>query len=260
MVSGDRELSDLDGRFHPDEDTLHDYLAGGLSTKACAELERHITRCPNCTARLETLEQMIDGKTRKLELHYSRAREQARQRLALGGADALAAPGNPVRRLAETLIGSRIAWAMATGVVVFLCIGITWGPLGHRSTPATDDDLLPRGGGTAAHDVDRDVSSNAIEMLNEIGSYAQFPLERAVAYSIGLLNRMDVPLEMDSLSFEAATAYVSQVDDTWEGVAGATLGDQRLWPILVLLNPEEARLGELAPNSVLRIPDITGVP
>ncbi|MBN1859608.1 zf-HC2 domain-containing protein [Candidatus Bipolaricaulota bacterium] len=260
------EFSNLDRWFHPDANTLRDYLAQELSADVCELLEEHLTRCPQCAVRLEVLAQAVDRDARRLERHYQAARSLARDRLGLPSASSSKRGAPPIHGISERLLRSRVAWAAAAvaAMAVLLTLGIAggWG-VGRSSDSPTDDDLLPRGGEIESIGSLGKNPWDAAGLITEIGAYSEYPLERAIAYAIGLLSRMNVPLGMRSLSFETATTYVVQPEDTWESVADALLGDVRLWPILALLNPVEARLGELSSDNgvlVLRVPESEGSP
>ena len=161
----------------------------------------------------------------------------------------------------ERFLHSRVARSVTAAIAVLVCLGIAWGWDADKSFGLPmDSHALPRGGEIEPLGEPDPLPEDAIGLMAEIGTYSEYPLERAIAYSIGLLHRMDVPLGADSMSFETASVYVVRSGDTWESVADRLLGDGRLWPILALLNPAEARLGELLTDHVLRVPESEKLP
>jgi len=96
---------------------------------------------------------------------------------------------------------------------------------------------------------------DAETLVRRLHAFDGYPVQRAAAYTIGLLREYGVPLSSSALAFRAGDVVVSEFGDTWESVAARAMGESALWPIIILLNMDKTQDGEFPPvGTYLRVP------
>ena len=239
MLSG--EVEPRLGETHLGDGELR-RLVGGRAR--VSEFERsgvHLARCAVCRARLDDLRRAEDSSRWRHASNLTRA---------------------TVQRF-HTRPGIGLAVLRHVGVVaVVLSIVAISMALGDRTeTPdsAVPVNSLARG---TASPAPRTISilSDKLDpqgLVRALHAFDEYPPHRAAAYTIGLLRQVGVPLSSAAMAFDAATIYIAESGDTWETVAVKTLGDDALWPMVVLLNLELTTDGEFVPpGTYLRVPKV----
>lgn len=258
--------------LHLDDEVLILMAAGGLPDKARAGVDAHLVFCRRCASRLAELrrelrndEQSLAASSPLLGPPGGRVHDSIRlphqvwwRRKHVRGTSRTAC-----RICSERGWRFKPAWLLAAAAIVAIGLLAAWraGALEFGMRPAPDagpettELLQPRGSaeepvGIAAPLIELELP----RMIDDLGRFDGYPAWRAIAYGIGLLNRYGVPLESPLLSFEATTIYVVRRGETWPEIAATTLGDEALWPVLVLLNEEWVTDRELSEGAVVRIP------
>ncbi|MBN1859611.1 hypothetical protein JW848_10495 [Candidatus Bipolaricaulota bacterium] len=267
-----RSLEGETTNSHLHEEILISMTAGELPSGARAGVDAHLVACRHCATQLVELREELRSDEETLAGCSSSPGPPGRcfhdpiGPLSRGQEKEKRLRGSR-RRVCR--IGRERGWLWssieALGVVAIIAVGglIAWraGALefGVRpipdAVPETTEVLQPRGLSEARVEIAEPAIESALQgMIDDLGRLDAYPAWRAIAYGIGLLNRYGVPLESPVLSFEATEIYIVHAGDTWQSIAEDTLGDEALWPILVLLNREWAIEQDLPEGAVIRIP------
>ncbi len=242
-------------QHHLDETILISLIAGELRSEACAKVDAHLVVCRDCARRFAVLREELRKDEEVLESnpppHLSKLLEHLR------------ADPQSVER--GDSFPRRFSWGRVAkyGLVAAMLAAflVAWrGDMfqaedGSIGAPTRLEILQPRGVAEAIVDAARERSEfTAEQLISDLEQLGSYPSWRAIAHGIGLLNRYGVALDSPKLAFEGTTIHIVHVGDTWQSIAADALGDESLWPILVLLNREWAVEKDLSDGAVLRIP------
>ena len=252
-----RDVQSCFDKSHPSLDQLLRLLAG--ESEGMENLVDHVSGCPRCTEILDTLSANLERESTLVAESvvagsFSRFAKRNPRRWGVRLLDHL-------RRLTrETMSPSRLALAGAVAAAA-VCLAILLPPaltawhMSDRSdlsgviVRSSEDPDLP--------DIELTITSPE-DVVDLVDSMAEYDLARAMAMAIGRLNLAGVPLGLSAMAFDTQMAHSVAEGETWKTIAREELGDEQLWPILVLLNLDIARAGRhLSVGTFLRIPNLS---
>lgn len=260
-------------RTHPGLDCLLDSMAGELASDSRARLAAHLATCPDCRQRLAHVrekirrqEENLARRIREPELasalanrrgevvaHEERASESWAQRLVRS------LELHPVRGVAV----AAVATAMVVLAVAVPLLRIPQGGPSSRIASLSGEvenlklqvSVLNSREGTnqSSYAFPQQVTVEDMKALLDQARSINDEWRRALLLSSFLESKgLRLP---GTATVDRVEAYTAQAGDTWESVAKEKLGDPSLWPILWLLNAEEASSqSELSPGKSLIVP------
>jgi nucleoid-associated protein YgaU len=253
------ELTPARFQMHPSTDTLLSLLAGELPWTMQQRLFAHLALCSHCQERYARLQQCLEEEQKSIVAS-----------IPLGAFSSFFATlpsscrkkGCFVHAIRKRLCGRKPALAGLTIAiaVVGTCLALLLPPAlqhwrGEPQPPLAGGAMVARGTpiSNAGWENHPDLTPESfVQRLEEMKDYEPW---RAIAFTIGYLHAEGVPLGDDSLAFKHQTTYVVREGDTWGAVAQQALGNEELWPIIILLNHDRTVNGEIPPpGTILRVP------
>ncbi len=266
----ERSLNEQPGDPHLDEEVLLLTAGGELPDRMRAGVDAHLVACRGCSERLARLRGELCGDEETLPAMEPRkgytdgsAWRSWRTQVTDSHPWAWIAWASRIHRKRRTLWKTiEVLGAVAIVVVAVLLAwqtgGLEFGIHRPEEADPTETEIAQARGVTATGFIESDVPDDVTlqRMIEDLARIETYPTWRAIAHGIGLLNAYGVPLDAPALGFEAITVHIVQAGDTWQSIASATLGDEALWPVLVLLNREWVIDSDLAEGVVVRVPQL----
>jgi len=266
----ERSLSGQPAEPHLDDEVLIMTAGGELPKDMRARVDAHLVVCPSCLQRITRLRDELRGDEEALAgAALIEPQSESVGRSVLGGWWELHGEPSPRRWLGWAFRISRerrALWRM-TGAIAMIVIvillawrtgGLEFGIHRPEETDTGATGIVQARGAVVSDSVQSALLDDLTpqRMIDDLARIEAYPTWRAIAHGISLLSGYGVPLDAPVLAFEGTTVHIVRAGDTWQSIAAATLGDEALWPVLVLLNREWVVDRNLVEGGVVRVPQL----
>lgn len=221
------ETAPLEHATHPSNDDLLALLSGDVSNERRSRLHAHLETCSDCRNRWKHLESILQDES--VQLRQEACIPSLREKVAGRGTNR---QGTFFAWLSVSFRTKTFAAVGSAAAALLLAVGV----------------MAPLMSNTS-----RETAAQLEALSNEMQAVQSYLVaNQTIANSLSMT---DIT-EADLLRFNWANTreYTASVGDSWWTIAENELGNQSLWPLVWVLNAEQARAGPVAPGDTIRLP------